>query len=78
MHCKISFGDDVITLQNVSYVDIFKTACDVLFVDVTVYERVMDLIRTNKIEEALTYLYHFTDTSEFKIDIDKTYSINKN
>ena len=78
MNCKISFGDDVITLQNVSYVDIFKTACGVLFVDVTVYERVMDLIRTNKIEEALTYLYHFADTSEFKIDIDKTYSINKN
>ena len=49
MHCKISFGDDVITLQNVSYVDIFKTACDVLFVDVTVYERVMDLIRTSQL-----------------------------
>ena len=69
MNCKISFGDDVITMQNVSYVDIFKTACDTLFVDNLVREKVLDLVRNNKIQEALTWLEQHIQTPDFEIII---------
>ena len=70
MNCKISFGDDVITMQNVSYVDIFKTVCNALFVDILVREKVLDLVRNNKIQEALTCLKENVETSEFDIIIE--------
>ena len=70
MNCKISFGDDVITMQNVSYVDIFKTVCNALFVDILVREKVLDLIRNNKIQEALTCLKENVETSDFDIIIE--------
>ena len=69
MNCKISFGDDVITMQNVSYVDIFKTACDTLFVDTLVREKALDLVRNNKIQEALTCLEQHVETPDFDIII---------
>ena len=70
MNCKISFGDDVITMQNVSYVDIFKTVCNALFVDILVREKVLDLVRNNKIQEALTCLKENVETSDFDIIIE--------
>lgn len=69
MNCKISFGDDVITMQNVSYVDIFKTVCNSLFVDILVREKVLDLVRNNKIQEALICLKQHIKTPDFEIII---------
>jgi hypothetical protein len=70
MNCKIIFGDDVITMQKTSYADIFKTACDTLIVDSFIRERVLDLIRNNKIQEALTCLKENVETSDFDIIIE--------
>ena len=70
MNCKIIFDDDVITMQKTSYADIFKTACDTLFVDSFIRERVIDLIRNNKIQEALTCLKENVETSDFDIIIE--------
>jgi hypothetical protein len=45
-------------------------ACDTLFVDSFIRERVLDLIRNNKIQEALTCLKENVETSDFDIIIE--------
>ena len=70
MNCKIIFGGDCIVIEKASYEEIFKRICDVAFIEQTHREHVMDLIRTNKINDASCYVRSLFQTQEIDFHID--------